>query len=461
MLYAKHGVADIRAARSDAENLNRTTNLILSIIDSAKRMHSHAVVFITGIPGAGKTLCGLNAAFAANSGATFLTGTLPMIHVLKKALEDDAKQNSKKSRDQAQRETKTKIQSVLGFLRHYRASEHELPEHVIVFDEAQRAWSAAYGASSKHKLPKSEAALTLDIMARHSDYAVIIALVGNGQEINSGEAGLAEWGYALTARKNWKVYAASAVLTTTEPRQRLFSDTNENIILNDGLHLGTSLRNVESSFSAKWVDAVLAGEVKLAKDISEQNVPFFLTRSLERMKLALRQLARGERRSGLVCSSGAKRLVADGLWPKFDHLNASNVANWFLKRWPEDIRASSALEIPATEFACQGLELDYVGVCWGGDLIWNNKWSVRNFKGFRWENVKKQDTTDYQINTYRVLLTRARYDTVIWVPEGDESDKTREPAHFDRTASYLLECGAKSLPDFEPAVTLDPMEKLL
>ena len=149
------------------------------------------------------------------------------------------------------------------------------------------------------------------------------------------------------------------------------------------------------------------------------------------------------------CARAAPRLVADGIWPKFDHLNEDAVANWFLKRWP-DVRASDALELPATEFACQGLELDYVGLCWGGDLIWTGAWTVRRFSGTKWFRSRRQDAQDFQINTYRVLLTRARAETIIWIPEGEAHDATREPELFDRTAAYLLECGARTLPDTIP-----------
>ncbi len=218
------------------------------------------------------------------------------------------------------------------------------------------------------------------------------------------------------------------------------------------LHLDVPIRNVRSTRAAPWVDAVLRGKISEARGIAEQDLPFFITRSLPRMRTGLRQLARGERRAGLVCSSGAKRLVADGIWPKFEHLNEDTVANWFLKRWP-DVRASDALELPATEFACQGLELDYVGLCWGGDLVWTGGWTVRRFSGTKWYRSRQQDAQDFQINTYRVLLTRARAETIIWIPEGDAHDATREPELFDRTAAYLLECGASPLPDTGPNPT--------
>ncbi len=152
---------------------------------------------------------------------------------------------------------------------------------------------------------------------------------------------------------------------------------------------------------------------------------------------------------GLVCSAGARRLRADGVHPNFPHMDADAVANWFLARWP-DVRASDALEMPATQFACQGLELDYVGLCWGNDLIrrsCHDEWIARSFVGTHWQERRGEAAIAYQINTYRVLLTRARYATVIWVPEGDLIDATRDPATFDAIANFLSGCGARVLDD--------------
>jgi hypothetical protein len=444
MLYRKHGVEDIKAARADANNLTVTTDAILQAVRDAKAGSCHIAVFVTGIPGAGKTLCGLNVVFSADTESAFLTGTLPMVYVLRAALAKDAWQSGVKSKDQATRETKSKIQSITGFLKDQRDRTEPPAEHVIVFDEAQRAWDADYGAQ-KFGLADSEAGIVLDIMHRHSDYGVIVALVGNGQEINTGEAGLQEWGKALQARPEWQIRAAPGVIDAAEPRQTLFIIKPAGLTIEPALHLDVPVRQIRSSAAAPWVDAVLRGATDEAADIATETVPFLVTRSLADMRRALRQKSGGNRRAGLVCSSGAKRLVADGIWPKFDHLDDDAVANWFLKSWPADVRASDALEIPATEFACQGLELDYVGLCWGGDFVWTGRWTTRNFSGTKWQYPKKPAALEFSRNTYRVLLTRARFETIIWVPAGDSTDPTREPALFDQTASYLLTCGAKPL----------------
>lgn len=445
MLYAKHDVEDIRNSRADIGNLTRTTEVILSVIKQAKRERKHAIVFVTGIPGAGKTLCGLNAVFGADTGAAFLTGNLPLVHVLREALARDAAHDGGSMR-QARQKTESAVQGLTGFVRDNVDRAAPPHEHVVVFDEAQRAWDGAYGAR-KFGLNDSEAALFLDILRKHDDYAVVIALVGNGQEINTGEAGLGEWGRALSARPDWLVWAAPDVLDTTDPRQRLFATGSDRIVFDDALHLDVAVRQIRSAAAAPWVDAVLRGDRAEAMLHAREGLNFYVTRSLEGMRAALRAKARGKRRAGLVCSTGARRLVADGIWPDFPHLDSHAIANWFLNSWP-DVRASDALEIPATQFACQGLELDYVGLCWGGDLLWQGGWRVRRFIGKTWQNPTGRDARDFRLNTYRVLLTRARYDTVIWVPRGDLKDATRAPEPLDATAAFLLECGATPLPDF-------------
>ncbi len=445
MLYGRHGVAEIASARADVGNLTRTTDAIRTTIDRARSTSRHEVVFVTGIPGAGKTLCGLQTVFGADSGAAFLTGNLPLVHVMREALARDARDQGGSIR-MARQKTESAIQPLIGFLRENLPLTAPPHEHVIVFDEAQRAWDADFGRR-KFGHAESEAAMFLDIMQRHPDWAVIVALVGGGQEINTGEAGLAAWGEALLARPNWHIRAAPGVLTATDVRQRLFADSPDRLRIDAALHLDVPIRSIRSAYAAPWVDAALLGDVARARTIADDagGVPFLVTRSLTTMRAALRRLARGTRRAGLVCSASARRLIADGIWPNFPHLDDAAVANWFLQRWP-DVRASDALELPATQFACQGLELDHVGLCWGNDLIRRGDrtgWVVRNFAGTRWQEPRGEAAIAYQVNTYRVLLTRARYETVIWVPSGDSMDMTRPPADFDAIANFLQACGAQ------------------
>jgi hypothetical protein len=465
MLYSRHGVADIASARADFGNLTRTSDAIRSAIDHARTTGHHEVVFVTGIPGAGKTLCGLQAVFGADSGAAFLTGNLPLVHVMREALARDARDQGGSIR-MARQETESAIQPLIGFLRDNRERDAPPHEHVIVFDEAQRAWDANFGRR-KFGHAQSEAAMFLDIMRRHADWAVIVALVGGGQEINTGEAGLAAWGEALLERPDWHVRAAPGVLTATDTRQRLFTTAPDGLAIDAALHLDVPIRSIRSASAAPWVDAVLLGDSARARMIAHNSggVPFLLTRSLAEMRAALRRLARGTRRAGLVCSASARRPVADGIWPNFPHLDDAAIANWFLQRWP-DVRASDALELPATQFACQGLELDHVGLCWGNDLIRRHdrtEWVVRSFAGTRWQEPRGEAAIAYQVNTYRVLLTRARYETVIWIPDGDAADMTRQPAEFDAIAQFLQDCGTQHLDALSavPEESAEPAPMLL
>jgi hypothetical protein len=446
MLYARHGVSDIATARADIANLTATSAAIRAAISSAQRLRRHVVVFVTGVPGAGKTLCGLNAVFGNGGAAAFLTGNLPLVWVLREALIRDAARYGRQRRASSQH-TESAIQPLMGFLRDNTDRTDPPAEHVIVFDEAQRAWDAAYG-KRKFGRNDSEAGLFLDIMQRHADYAVIIALVGNGQEINTGEGGLAEWRRAIDQRPQWSIVAAQAAFAAGESRQSLGPAPPDGACTDAALHLDIPIRSVRAPHAAAWVDAVLAGDAARARAFGD--VPFVLTRSLPALRAALRHRARGERRAGLVCSAGAHRLRAEGLSPDFPHLDERAVANWFLNRWP-DVRASDALEMPANQFACQGLELDFVGLCWGGDLIRSANWTARAFRGTQWHTTRALDRIDFQINAYRVLLTRARFETIIWVPGGDANDRTNDPDTMDAVAGFLIDCGVKPLQEASKA----------
>jgi hypothetical protein len=289
-------------------------------------------------------------------------------------------------------------------------------------------------------------------MARHDGFCALVCLVGGGQEIHSGEGGLAEWGDALRQAETegivWRKRAAPDLLTAIDPRQRLGALADLQTIA--ALHLDVPMRQIRNSSAASWVDLVLTGNAEAARAVAEDTgeVPFLLTRSLVAMREWLRTNARGMRRAGLLASSGAARLRAEGLGVELPHMDASAVAHWFLDRFPEDVRASDALEVLATEFSCQGLELDYVGLCWDADLIreaGRADWRVRAFRGKRWNIPRQREAIVNQINTYRVLLTRARYETVIYVPPGDDGDSTRKCSIYDEIADFLIACGVRRL----------------
>jgi hypothetical protein len=295
-------------------------------------------------------------------------------------------------------------------------------------------------------------------MERHADWAVIIALVGGGQEINRGERGLAEWGTALNDRAassgpRWDVVAAPDIAKGSDATawQSLFpgNATPGWLVRDEGLHLSTSVRSYRCLATTQWVNALLEGRITTAGQIANgtADFPIYLTRSLDQARHWLLDNARGNRRCGLVASSGARRLRADGLGVTLSANELNDVANWYLL--PKgDIRSSLALEVSANEYTCQGLELDYVGVCWDGDLPWDHtgkNWRPFKLKGSRWQTVKKTDDKRWAINKYRVLLTRARIGTVIWVPQGSADDPTRAVEARDAIADVLSAAGARKL----------------
>ncbi|WP_439597280.1 DNA/RNA helicase domain-containing protein [Falsiroseomonas sp.] len=474
-LFARNSVAEIAAARADAANLTRTTAAIGSALDAAKAAGERVVVFVTGIPGAGKTLCGLNVVFGEQrrAGSAFLTGNSPLVAVLREALAcnragidlargpsaDPERRRLAPRLRQARHEAMQALQNVHRFLADNAARTVPPAERMIVFDEAQRAWDAAQAMRDTQRristLSMSEPAHALEIMGRHEGFAAIVALIGNGQEINTGEAGLREWGAVIAATPGWRAVAAPRVLDAMEPAQRLAEGNPPWLRLDPALDLTVSLRSVRSEAAALWVDALLRGDAAAAAAVARaapEGLPFLLTRSLAEARRALRQLTPGLRRAGFVRSSGARRLRAEGFDAQL--MGTEEPVAWFLERWP-DIRASDALEVAATEYACQGLELDTVGLAWGGDFLrQGNAWVARSFAGSAWQRAAKDQ--DFVRNTYRVLLTRARYETVIWVPPGSRRDDafydaTRDAAEMDAVADFLEACGARPLPEAGPA----------
>ncbi|WP_368415741.1 DNA/RNA helicase domain-containing protein [Falsiroseomonas sp.] len=477
-LFARNSVAEIAAARADTANLTRTTEAIERALREAREAGERVVVFVTGIPGAGKTLCGLNVVFGETrrDGTAFLTGNAPLVAVLREALAcnragldlalgpsaDPLRRSLAGRLRQARQETSQALQNVHRFLADNARRQDPPAERVIVFDEAQRAWDADQASRDTQRrvstLTMSEPAHTLEIMGRHPGFAGIVALIGNGQEINTGEAGLAEWGAVIAATPGWRAVAAPRALEATEPAQRLAQGHPPWLRLDRDLDLTVSLRSVRAERGAAWVDAALRGDAAEAAAHARamgDDMPVFVTRSLPQARAALRALTPGLRRAGFVRSSGARRLRAEGFDAQL--MGTDEPVTWFLERWP-DIRASDALEVAATEYACQGLELDTVGLAWDLDFRRDAQgWQAWRFAGRDWQRVHGAAEATYIRNTYRVLLTRARYETVIWVPEGSRAgdphhDTTRDAARYDAIAGFLLACGARLLPaTAEPA----------
>lgn len=454
-LYEGHTVADLGRGDASALALEASSERLIELVLAAKAQTKKVICFVTGTPGAGKTLLGLNIALKsriAGSGlppASLLSGNPPLVHVLVEALADDAHRNRKIAKPLARRQAGSAIQGLLGFLREHTDGASP-PEQVIVFDEAQRAWDADVGLKLLGR-KRSEPALFLDIMAK-GEWACLICLVGPGQEINRGEGGLGLWADALVEAAEqgdpWEVWAApQAILGGPDiGTSALATETDLAVNADPLLHLSNAMRAYRSPQQVRWVSRLLdgdtAGAAAIAEDMDEP--PALITRDLQQAKTWLAQHRRGGRSVGLLSSSAAVRVIAEGLpsTPRSNELDA--IGHWFLKPH-HDYRASGALETPLSEFGCQGLELDYVGLCWGGDLIWDGNWKPRTMAAPHWRNVKSEDRRRFRINGYRVLLTRARLGTIIYVPRGSHDDPTREPSEFDAIAAELLASGCKAL----------------
>ena len=463
LLYARHDVTALLLAQAGRGGLARTAAAVAEAVGRAEANGRNCVVFVTGQPGAGKTLCGLDLAFA-RPGTAFLTGNPTLVHVLREALVRDAVGRGM-ARRAAQQRMEGVIQALPRFRDHHVREPEAPPERVLVIDEAQRCWIAVHAVGKTRNRPvplaTSEAGHLLDIMARRRDGAVIVCLLGGGQEIHDGEGGLAEWGRALAARPAWHAVASSDAMRAEDPRQRLLPSPA--VTVDDRLHLSQPVRSVHAPTAAAWVGAVLSNQPRQANGIARAmgNLPFRLTRSLDAMRRALQ--ARGTRQSGLLASSHARRLRAEGLGSVLPHQDEDAVARWFLDRWP-DIRSADALEVVATEFCVQGLELDHAGVCWDADLVRTADragWQACNLRGAAWTTLNRAEAVSNRLNAYRVLLTRARFSTVIWVPQGAARDATRDPARYDAVADYLLNCGIILLDDAlaaaEDVVMSEPM----
>lgn len=458
-LYTGHNVKDISRNDASAKNLNQTTDTINRIIDYSKKYGKKSICFITGVPGAGKTLAGLNIAIERqkadlNEHAVFLSGNGPLVDVLQEALaRDDVDRNKTLKRD-ALRKSKEFIQIIHHF-RDDAISVYTPPiERVTVFDEAQRAWDepnlADFMKRKKGILDfnMSEPEFLISILNRHQGWATIVCLIGGGQEINTGEsAGIFGWFESL--KKNyphWDVYVSDQIIDDEYSKGNDFDELTKglNVKVEKDLHLAVSLRSFRSEKVASFVKALLDVEVETAQNLYNEfkkDYPICITRDLEKAKNWVRDKAKGSQRYGITASSGAKRLRRYGVWVQ----NKIDAPNWFLNG-KDDVRSSFFLEEVATEFDIQGLELDWSILCWDANFRFNNnQFEYYNFKGTTWQNVRNEENILYLKNAYRVLLTRARQGFVIFVPPGDVNDITATPSFYNGVYEYLKKIGLEEL----------------
>ncbi len=454
-LYRGHNVHEITRSDAGAENLTVTTTAINDIIAFSKNNHRKSICFVTGVPGAGKTLVGLNIAIqhadaAQGEHAVFLSGNFPLVDVLQEALARDKVESSRQKGDKisksaALRSTSAFIQIIHKYRDSFVGNENIPPERVAIFDEAQRAWTkeqiASFMATKKGvaNFPYSEPEFLISTIDRHRDWAVVICLVGGGQEINKGEAGLPEWFDSLRRSfSTWDIYVTPQLNDSEYRRDRSWRDMISGLCVeeNKDLHLSTSVRSFRTPDLAAFIKALLDIDVIKARELYtkiKDKYPILLTRSLLKAKEWVKERCKGTMRYGLIASSGALRLKPEGIFVK----NEISVPNWFLNG-KDDVRSCYALEDVVTEFDIQGLEIDYSILAWDADFRFTNGgWTYNSFTGNKWNNVNSKENRLYLKNAYRVLLTRARQGMAIFIPEGNDGDCTRQKSFYDGTYDYL------------------------
>ena len=465
VLYKSHNVKDITRYDAGAENLSITSKCISAIIDNSKNKKRKSICFITGVPGAGKTLAGLDIAnlrsnYQEEEHAVFLSGNGPLVDVLREALARDKVKTAKENNENLSKESaKSLVKSFIQNIHHFRDAslqdENAPIEKVTIFDEAQRAWTKEQASSFMKRnkgnfdFNKSEPEFLIEVMDRHKDWCTIVCLIGGGQEINTGEAGLEEWIRPFEDKFcDWDIYYSSKI---SEDRNYIKDMNvikilkNRNAEKKDELHLSVSLRSFRSAKLSDFIQEIINNDIEKAKSIYNEFIekvyPIKITRDLDTARKWLKSKSRGNERSGIIASSGAIRLRPFGLNVKAK----IDAPVWFLNP-KDDIRSSYFLEEVATEFDIQGLELDWTCVAWDGDYYYDqNKWNYKKFTGTSWKRNENTERIKYLINSYRVLLTRARQGMIIYIPEGNNEDITRPTFMYDGTFDFFKSLGIKEI----------------
>lgn len=480
--YNSHNLSQIAQSEAGQENINRCESKLYEIIEYAKNNRKKCVCFVTGVPGAGKTLVGLdvvakNLVSSKESLSVYLSGNGPLVEVLREALKKSvqardrekeelwrrAKKSAGKSFDilkpekefnkYTQAAINTLIQSSYAFKKDNAFHNNPTPENILIFDEAQRVWNQEK-MMRKHNDPAmslSEPALLFSIMNRHEDWAVMICLVGLGQDIYDGEVGINEWfRCGVEEFREWEMFYSPDIFRQIEDK-----NVDKNMIIGCNrchqipeLHLKTSIRSFRTDKQCQFVDFLLDNKPQQALEVYSQisaKYPVLITRDYSKAKKWVRAQVRGSQRSGVLACSSAQRLKPEGIYIPTE----MDVKNWFLAP-SNDLRSSNMLEVVASEFKVQGLEIDWAIVCWDADLRRDKSglnWDYYTFRGTKWNKRNKQEQRRYLVNSYRVLLTRARQGMIIFVPQGvdAEEDPTRDHEYYNEIYNYLCSCGIEEL----------------
>lgn len=454
--YNTHNISEIAKSEAGQKDIDLCETEIEKIIKYAEKNDKKCVCFVTGVPGAGKTLVGLdivakNLAKGKDNLSVYISGNGPLVEVLREALTRSAKERkvfNKKTKDSIE----ALIQSSYGFKKSNAENEKPTAEKILIFDEAQRVWNEQKMAS-KHKnnpmMSISEPELLFRIMDRHTGWAVIVCLVGLGQDIYDGEVGINEWfRCAIEKFDDWELFYSPAIFNQTEENsidKELIQDCSRSHEIVP-LHLKTSVRSYKAEKQSQFVDYLLDNHPKEARRVYQEisnKYPILLTRDINTAKRWARDKVRGSQRCGVLASSSAQRLKPEGIYVPTN----IDVKNWFLAA-SDDLRSSNMMEIVASEFKVQGLEIDWAVVCWDADLRRKNSgWDHYSFRGTKWMRRNKPEQKRYLVNSYRVLLTRARLGMVLFIPKGVEADEdsTRNHEYYDAIYEYLISCGIQEI----------------
>ncbi|SFL28756.1 Uncharacterized conserved protein [Lachnospiraceae bacterium KH1T2] len=456
--YSTHNLSEIAQSEAGQEDINSCEQKLYDIVSYAENKKKKCVCFVTGVPGAGKTLVGLDVVAKnldrGNKGlSVYISGNGPLVDVLREALKKSVKEKKQFNRE-TEAAINTLIQSSFAFKKDNSLHSRPTAENILIFDEAQRVWNQEK-MSRKHDNPMlavSEPHLLYSIMDRHQDWAVMICLVGLGQDIYDGEVGINEWfRCGIEDFPEWEMFYSDEIFGQLEDK-----NIDRGMIENCSrchpvkeLHLKTSIRSFRADKQCQFVDNLLDNNPEKTKEIYDlifDKYPVYVTRDYRKAKIWIKSQVRGSQRCGVMACSSAQRLKPEGIYVSTE----IDVKNWFLAP-SDDLRSSNMMEIVASEFKVQGLEIDWGLVCWDADLRRSengNEWDHYSFRGTKWNKRNKPEQKRYLVNAYRVLLTRSRQGMVIFVPNGEdpEIDPTRDYKYYDGIYSYLKSCGIRDLP---------------
>ena len=457
-LYSKHTVKEI-GNPEDNQKLKSLTKKLNNIIRQSKDKKQKSICFVTGIPGSGKTLAGLNLVsdrhnLDSKDQTVFMSGNISLVKVLQRALVLDHHKREKISIQDAERMVKSFIQHMHNYRDEaLNNKDSPLAEKIIIFDEAQRAWTKDKLLKDVKKrnyiVDKSEPGFIMESLDRHPDWAVLICLIGNGQEINDGEVGISEWFSSIRKYfQHWHVYLSETITNMQQMKNLTLAEHLEGseYHTDNSLHLDKSLRSFRNPLVAKFINNLIDEDKFDDENINQSVIEDLgayhirLTRDIEKAKKWIKTKARGTERYGIITHHKSYRLRPYGICidPKLD------VAKWYLDK-SNSIYSSYYMEQVASEFQTQGLEIDWACVCWDANLRYDEGWKYNEFRGIKWTKINDDLKATYLKNSYRVLLTRARQGMVIFIPRGDINDDTRNPYDYDGVYNYLKSKGIKDV----------------